>query len=117
MGYKDLIVWQKGMELVEEVYRLIKAFPADERFRLGAQLSRAVVSVPSNIAEGYGRGSSSDYAHFLSIARSSLYEVETQLEIALRLGYLSVIESAQSLINEIRAMLVSMITKLKGAAK
>ena len=75
------MVWQKAMELVEIVYRLMKVFPADERFRLCDQLSRAVVSIPSNIAEGNGRESKAEYARFLGIARGSLYETETQLEI------------------------------------
>ena len=82
MSYKELIVWQKAMMLVEAVYRHMRSFPADERFRLCDQLSRAVVSIPSNIAEGYGRGAPLEYARYLGIARGSLYEVETQLEIA-----------------------------------
>lgn len=117
MIYKDLIVWQKAMMLVEEVYRLMGCFPKDERFRLCDQLSRAVVSVPSNIAEGNGRGMKSDYAHFLAIARGSLYETETQLEIAVRLNYVDDISAATALIAEIRAMLISMISKLRGASK
>ena len=114
MNYTDLIVWQKAMELVEEVYRLMKLFPVDERFRLCDQLSRAAVSIPSNIAEGNGRGQKVDYARFLSIARGSLYETSTQLEIAKRLGYISDYKKANSLILEIRRMLIGMIAKLKG---
>jgi len=132
MKYTDLIVWQKSMELVEVVYRLVRTFPADERFRLCDQLSRAVVSIPSNIAEGNGRESSADYSHFLKIARGSLFETMTQLEIARRLGYLRAecggqraesgelraeggVERAESLANEIRAMLTAMISKLRSA--
>lgn len=117
MTYKDLIVWQKAMMLVDEVYRLTGSFPKDERFRLCDQLSRAVVSIPSNIAEGNGRGMKSDYAHFLAIARGSLYETETQLEIALRLNYVDDISRAAELIAEIRAMLTTLIAKLRGGAK
>ena len=70
MSYKELIVWQKAMMLVELVYRHIRIFPSEERFRLCDQLSRAAVSVPSNIAEGYGRGTQAEYARFLSVASS-----------------------------------------------
>jgi len=115
-SYQDLIVWQKAMELVEEVYRLVRRFPSDERFRLCDQLTRAVVSIPSNIAEGNGRETSSDYAHFLSVARGSLYETLTQLEIAKRLGYIDDYSCAQNLGIEIRRMLISVIRTLKGQA-
>ena len=87
--YKNLLVWQKGMELVKVVYALMKRFPRNENFRLCDQLSRAVVSIPSNIAEGNGRGSKKEFAHFLAIARGSLYETMTQLEIAVDLGYIN----------------------------
>lgn len=76
------------MDIVEAVYRATSTFPADERFGLTQQLRRAVVSVPSNIAEGQGRKSTNEFIHFLSIAKGSLCEVETQLIIAQRLGYL-----------------------------
>ena len=72
--FKDLIVWQKSMELVRAVYALSKAFPVDERYALTDQLRRAVVSIPSNIAEGSGRASNADYGHFFSIASGSLLE-------------------------------------------
>lgn len=115
MCYRELIVWQKAMDLVECVYQLVRGFPPDERFRLCDQLSRAVVSIPSNIAEGYGRGTAAEYAHFLSIARGSLYEVETQLEIASRLGYVTNVSDVNAQMEEIRAMLISMISKLRKA--
>lgn len=113
-AYTDLIVWQKAMDLVDWVYSATKNFPADERFRLCDQLSRAVVSIPSNIAEGNGRGSKTDYAHFLTIARGSLYETMTQLEVAKRQGYIQDYMVASELAVSIRKMLNSMIAKLRG---
>jgi len=88
-NYRDLIAWQKAMDLVEYVYGATAAFPPDERFGLTSQVRRAVVSVPSNIAEGQGRRSRSEFIHFLSVAHGSLRETETQLLIAIRLGYLA----------------------------
>ena len=117
MSYKELIVWKKAMVLVELVYRHIRIFPSEERFRLCDQLSRAAVSVPSNIAEGYGRGTQAEYARFLSVARGSLYEVETQLELAVRLGFIEDASGSFALIEEIRAMLITMISKLRGGAQ
>ena len=113
-GYRELIVWQKAMELVKMVYRLMRNFPADERFRLCDQLSRAVISIPSNIAEGNGRESKSEYARFLGIARGSLYETETQLEIAKELGYVDNLSDVLSLTSEIRRMLISIMSKLRS---
>lgn len=110
--YRKLIVWQKSMEFVNVVYRLMKHFPKDERFRLCDQLSRAVVSIPSNIAEGNGRGSKKDYAHFLTIARGSLYETMTQLEIAENLGFISSSDLPVTLADSIRRMLNTMISRL-----
>lgn len=87
-NYRDLVAWQRAMDFVEMVYELAKRFPQDELYGLTSQLRRAVVSIPSNIAEGEGRNSPNDFARFLSIAHGSLREVETQLLIAVRLGYL-----------------------------
>ena len=110
--FKDLIVWQKSMGLVKAVYALTKAFPADERYALTDQLRRAVVSIPSNIAEGSGRVSNADYGHFLSIARGSLYETMTQLQVAVDLGYIPAISpELESLMSEIGRMLGSMLKK------
>ena len=88
-SYKDLIVWQKAMELVKEVYLVTKQFPKEEIYGLTNQLRRAAVSVPSNIAEGQARQGTAEFRNFLSIARGSLAEVETQLLIAQNLNYLS----------------------------
>jgi four helix bundle protein len=87
--YRDLAVWQKSMDLVTEVYRLAKLFPQEEMFGLTSQIKRAAVSIPANIAEGYGRIHRKEYLHHLSVARGSLMEVETHLQIAVRLSYLS----------------------------
>ena len=86
--YRDLTVWQKSMDLVAEIYRLTKLFPQEELFGLTSQIRRAAVSVPANIAEGYGRIHRKEYLHHLSIARGSLMEVETHLQIAVRLTFL-----------------------------
>ena len=87
-SYKDLIAWQKAMDLVVEVYQVTANFPRDERFGLTNQLRRAAVSVPSNIAEGQGRGPTQDFVRFLRIARGSVQEIDTQLTLAMRLGFL-----------------------------
>lgn len=88
-GFRDLRVWQGGMDLVEQVYRLTREFPKHELYGLVGQMQRAAVSVPSNIAEGHTRDSSKEYLRHLSIARASLAELQTQLEIAERLQYCS----------------------------
>ena len=80
-SFRDLMVWQKSMQLVTDLYRLTSDFPKTESYGLTSQLRRAAVSVPSNIAEGYGRHSTSDYIRFLQIAIGSLYELQTQVEI------------------------------------
>ena len=85
-AYRQLAVWQKAMQLVKLVYAQIRLLPPEERFALADQMRRAVTSIPSNIAEGNGRASNRDYAHFLAIARGSLFEVMTQIEIAQSLG-------------------------------
>ena len=98
----------------EQVYGLVRQFPSDERYALGDQLRRAAVSIPSNIAEGNGRDSKSDYARFLSIARGSLFEVQTQLELAERLNYVTVSEELKGSITRISKMLYSMTRKLRA---
>lgn len=88
-GHRDLDAWNAAMELVTELYRISTTFPPDERFGLVSQLRRAAVSVPSNLAEGYGRVSTRDFHRFIGQAHGSLLEVETQLEIAKNLGYIT----------------------------
>lgn len=90
--YRDLLVWQKAKGLVVDVYQITGQFPRSEQFGLTAQIRRAAVSIPSNIAEGQGRATKGEFLHFLGIARGSLLEVETQLQIAVDLGYMSVSE-------------------------
>jgi len=82
-----LVVWQKSMTLVTEIYKITKIFPKDEIYGLVTQMRRCSISIPSNIAEGYGRNSTSDYVRFLRISVGSLNELQTQLEISLNLNY------------------------------
>lgn len=113
-NYRELIVWQKAMALVELVYQATKMFPKEELYGLTNQIRRAVVSIPSNIAEGQTRQSSAEFKRFLSIAQGSRAEVETQIMIAQRLNYLSQ-EETQKILNlaeEIKRMTYSLIEKL-----
>ena len=110
-GYRNLIVWQKAEQLVKLVYAEVKRLPAEERYALGDQIRRAVVSIPSNIAEGSGRASNRDYGHFLSIARGSLYETINQLEIAQDLGYATLTKDIEALAAEVGRMLTSLMKK------
>ncbi|MCA1572997.1 MAG: four helix bundle protein [Acidobacteria bacterium] len=87
-NYSELIVWQKAMDLVERIYEATREFPKEELYGLASQVRRAAVSIPSNIAEGQGRRSTNEFLHHLSYAHGSLREVETQILIAGRLGYL-----------------------------
>ena len=88
-NYQELIAWQKAMDLVEEVYKVSKSFPREEIYGLTSQVRRAAVSIPSNVAEGQGRTTTPDFLRHLSIAYGSLRELETQVLIAARLGYLA----------------------------
>jgi len=112
-SYRELIVWQKAMDFAEHVYAVQRTFPAEERFGLCDQLRRAVVSIPSNIAEGRGRDTAKDFSHFLTLARGSLNEVTTQLELAVRLGYQSSDGGLYEEAEEIRKMLNAMIQRLR----
>ena len=114
MIYKELIVWQKSMELVKEIYSLVKKLPKEETYSLSDQMRRAATSIPSNIAEGNGRKSQVEYARFLDIARGSQFELETQLHICIMLNFLTENETKKAfeLIAEIGKMLNTLIIKL-----
>lgn len=113
-SFRDLIVWQKAMQFVEDVYRASASFPVQEAYGLTSQLRRSAVSVPSNIAEGNGRGATTDYRRFLCIARGSLFEAQTQIELAQRLDYLPSEPASRllNLANEMERMLHTMLAKL-----
>ena len=113
--FRDLIVWQKSMALVTRIYQETSRFPADERFGLVSQMRRCAVSIPSNIAEGYGRRATGDYLRFLQIAIGSVYELQTQAEIARNLEFLQD-EKFRSLYedtSEIERMLASLTAKIR----
>jgi four helix bundle protein len=113
-SHRDLIVWQKAMEMVVQVYQLANHFPKTETYRLTNQMTRAAASVPANIAEGHARGTARDYANFLAIAKGSLMETETFLMLAIRLNYLpqTQAEPTLSLITEISKMLTVLRTRV-----
>ena len=113
-SYKDLIVWQKSMALVKETYVLVKKLPKEELYSLSDQMKRSAISIPSNIAEGYGRKSKNDYTRFLTIARGSKYELDTQLHICVMLDYLTEeqIKTAVHLSNEVGKMINTLLKKL-----
>jgi len=114
LGYRGLIVWQKSMELTEGIYSLTPSFPDSERYGLISQMQRSSVSIPCNIAEGYGR-SSGDYRRHVYIARGSLMELETQLELSVRLKLVdrSKVVSLWQLAQEIGKMLTALGDSLK----
>ncbi len=113
-SFRDLHVWQKSKVLVKTIYTISNSFPKDEIYGLTNQLRRSAVSVPSNIAEGYGRGSRTDYLRFLKIASGSLFELETQIEIACDLEFIDQLTRQRVISdsNEIERMLASLIKKL-----
>ena len=115
-GYKDLIVWQKAIDLSLEVYRLVKLLPKIETYGLADQMRRAAVSIPSNIAEGKGRNSAREFVHFLSIARGSQKELETQIYLCTRLEYFTEEDAstAFNLCEEVGKMLNALIIKLQS---
>ena len=113
-SFKDLIVWQKSIDLVAKVYKTTKKFPKEETYGLTNQIRRAAVSVPSNISEGHARNSTAEFRKFLSIARGSLAEIETQFIIARRLNYIAEtdFQFLRDLQIEINKMLNSLMKKL-----
>lgn len=110
--YRKLKVWQKAMELTFEVYSLVRLLPKEEIYALSNQMRRAVVSIPSNIAEGHGRSSDKEFVKFLSFSRGSLLELETQLEICHRLKYITEEQSynAKTMATEVGKMLNALIS-------
>lgn len=116
-SYRDLVVWQKSMEMVRFIYQLTNTFPKEELYSLTSQVRRSAVSIPSNIAEGYGRQHCLEYIRFLQIARGSLFELQTQMELAIMIGYLKREEliTVDLLSVEIEKMLNSLIGKLTAS--
>ena len=117
-SYKDLLIWQKGIDIVINLYQLVEDFPKEEVYALSSQLKRASVSIPSNIAEGYGRNSTQSYIHFVSISRGSLFELETQLIIAKKLNFVkneSLLSELMNQITEESKMINSFLSKLESS--
>jgi len=114
--YKDLLIWQKGMDLSKQVYRLTAGFPTEERFGLTSQLRRAAVSIPSNIAEGQARQGTKEFLQFLSHTQGSLAEVETQLLLAVELLFATKEDVEPSLkeLDELQKMIVALRRKLSS---
>jgi four helix bundle protein len=113
-GYRDLLVWQKAVDLIEEIYRLSRLLPPEERFVLSDQLRRAALSVSNNIAEGSGRGTTPDLRNFLSTARGSVKETESMLLVSERLRFLKASQTAKALAltDEVSRMLWSLRASL-----
>ena len=113
-SYRDLDVWQLAMDIVIEIYRVTRAFPAEEKFGLVAQLRRAAVAIPSNIAEGCNRFGAAEFRRFVSIARGSVAEVETQLAVAVALGFVGAdeITPLSTQLDELSRMLFSLYRSL-----
>ena len=116
LSHKKLDVWKKSIELVSEVYRLTSKFPIQEQYGLSSQIRRSAISVPSNISEGVARSSKSETVRFLDIARASLVELDTQIEIAVKLNYLSDSDTTtlSEMINHTFAMLSKFLKSIKN---
>ena len=114
--FRDLLIWQKSMTLVTKNYQLTQKFPKEEIFGLTSQIRRCTVSIPSNIAEGYGRQSNKEFGRFLNIAVSSLFEYQTQIEIAKNVNYINEKEFNQLYENsrELEAMIISFTKKVNS---
>jgi four helix bundle protein len=117
-NYRDLLVWQKGIDLVVVSYRATAAFPREETYGLVSQIRRAASSIPANIAEGYGRGTRKEYVQFLMVAQGSLKELETHFIVSEKLAYLTSAQAERllSLTDELGRMLGALIRKLKSSA-
>lgn len=118
-SYRELEVWQRAIEAPEQVYALSRQMPPHQQFGLASQMQRSVVSIASNIAEGFGRETTKDFLRYLGIARGSLMEVETQLTIAVRVGLIACDQSlsAWTLLEQIAQMLNKLIASLRKRAK
>jgi len=114
--YKDLIAWQKAMDLVEQIYKITRNFPKEELYGLTSQVRRAVISIPSNIAEGHCRNGRREFIHHISIALGSLGEVETQVILAQRLGYIADSASMLEMASEVGRLLVGLMHSLERHA-
>jgi four helix bundle protein len=112
--YRELLVWQRAIQMVVNVYKFTRQFPREEQFGLTSQLRRAAISVASNIAEGHGRGSTGEYRQFLGMARGSNFEVQTQLVIARELGYgdVALLTLSEGQSNEIGKMIHGILGRL-----
>jgi len=108
-SFKDLIVWQKGYQLVKDVYQLTSGFPSSETYGLALQMRKAAVAIPSNIAEGYGRQFQKEYKQFLAIAYGSLCELETQYLLSIDLGYAKKTSAIEGAFKEVGGMLYRML--------
>lgn len=112
--FKDLVIWQKGMEIAENCYLLTKSFPRDELFGMSQQIRRSSASIPANIAEGYGRRTSGDYVRFLNISQGSINELQTHLILCSRVG-LCTVRDIELIIQNLQTetkMIISLIKKL-----
>jgi four helix bundle protein len=113
--FRDLLIWQKSMALITNCYTISANFPKEEQFGLTSQIRRCAISIPSNIAEGFGRGTNKEYYRFLTISLGSLFEFQTQIEIAYNLNYIT-LESFNKLYEdsrELERMLTSFMNKIK----
>ena len=114
-SFRDLIVWQRAMQLTISIYRLTQGFPREEMYGLTSQIRRSAVSIPSNIAEGHGRLNTGEYRQFLGISRGSNFELQTQLEIsrALEFGNTKLLDEAEGLSHEVGKMLYAILESIK----
>lgn len=115
-NFRNLKVWQLSVDFVTSIYQLTTQFPSDEKFGLSSQIKRSAVSIPSNIAEGSGRGSNKEFARFLSISLASSYEIETQLIVANRLNFLTetIVQEITKKLHEIQKMIFSLHKKFES---
>lgn len=112
-GHRSLNAWQQAIDLVVAVYSITSAFPPNEKFGLASQIQRAAVSVPANIAEGAARNGSKEFIHFLGIASGSLSELDTLLELACKLGYLSQSEAIQKHVDDVSGLVMGLAASIR----